>query len=208
MPGRRSSNGPDTAQGILQLVASRIDIEQRVGAEIGVFGGSGFLFAHRNAQEIGSRRPTARRATRWRSAKSRAAGWRFLPRHGKDHRFPPHAINYRANLWAMKQLGVKRIIGPTAGGSLTRDVKPGSMVVCDQLVDRTSGRIGYVLRRPDHHARQLRRPVLPDAAADRDRRRCARSASRRTSAGRSSSFKGRVFRRAPNRSGFRARAGK
>jgi 5'-methylthioadenosine phosphorylase len=64
----------------------------------------------------------------------------FLPRHGKDHRFPPQAINYRANLYAMKSLGVKWIIAPTACGSLLESVKPGSMVVCDQLVDRTSGR--------------------------------------------------------------------
>jgi 5'-methylthioadenosine phosphorylase len=59
---------------------------------------------------------------------------------GKDHRFPPQAINYRANLYAMKTLGVKWIIAPTACGSLLESVKPGSMVVCDQLVDRTIGR--------------------------------------------------------------------
>ena len=64
----------------------------------------------------------------------------FLPRHGKDHRFPPQSINYRANIWAMKMLGVKFIIAPNACGSLQKHVAPGSMVVCDQLVDRTSGR--------------------------------------------------------------------
>jgi 5'-methylthioadenosine phosphorylase len=64
----------------------------------------------------------------------------FLPRHGKNHQYPPQAINYRANLWAMKELGVTRIIGPTACGSLRADVKPGEMVVADQIVDRTTGR--------------------------------------------------------------------
>ena len=64
----------------------------------------------------------------------------FLPRHGKDHRYPPHAINYRANLWAMKSLGVTRILAPTACGSLKTEVAPGDMVVADQVVDRTSGR--------------------------------------------------------------------
>jgi 5'-methylthioadenosine phosphorylase len=64
----------------------------------------------------------------------------FLPRHGAHHRLPPHAINYRANIWAMAQLGVKRLIAPSAAGSLQRHVKPGDFVVCDQFVDRTWGR--------------------------------------------------------------------
>jgi 5'-methylthioadenosine phosphorylase len=64
----------------------------------------------------------------------------FLPRHGATHRIPPHKINYRANIWAMKSLGVTDIIGPTACGSLQKDVAPGDIVVCDQFVDRTSGR--------------------------------------------------------------------
>src|SRR5438093_4907816 len=64
----------------------------------------------------------------------------FLPRHGQHHRIPPHAINYRANLWAMAQLGVTRLIAPTAAGSLQPAVKPGHFVVCDQFVDRTYDR--------------------------------------------------------------------
>lgn len=61
----------------------------------------------------------------------------FLPRHGTHHRIPPHAINYRANLWAMASLGVTRVIAPSAAGSLQSDVRPGDFVICDQLVDRT-----------------------------------------------------------------------
>jgi 5'-methylthioadenosine phosphorylase len=64
----------------------------------------------------------------------------FLPRHGKRHQFPPHRINYRANLWALKSLGVSRVLGPAAAGSLQANVKPGDFVICDQFVDRTSGR--------------------------------------------------------------------
>lgn len=64
----------------------------------------------------------------------------FLPRHGTKHQFPPHVVPYRANLWAMKQVGVERILGPCAVGSLQPDVKPGDFVVCDQLVDKTYGR--------------------------------------------------------------------
>lgn len=64
----------------------------------------------------------------------------FLPRHGKKHQHPPHRVPYRANAWAMKELGVQRIVGPCAAGSLQPHVKPGDFVVCDQLVDRTWGR--------------------------------------------------------------------
>ena len=66
----------------------------------------------------------------------------FLPRHGVDHAFAPHAINYRANLWALRSLGVRQVIAPCAVGGLGSDrVAPGDLVVPDQLVDRTSGRI-------------------------------------------------------------------
>ena len=64
----------------------------------------------------------------------------FLPRHGKKHQHPPHRVPYRANVWAMKELGVQWIAGPCAAGSLQPHVKPGDFVVCDQLVDRTWGR--------------------------------------------------------------------
>ena len=64
----------------------------------------------------------------------------FLPRHGADHRHPPHRIPYRANLWALRSLGVRQVLAPCAVGSLVPDLGPGSLVVCDQLVDRTSGR--------------------------------------------------------------------
>jgi 5'-methylthioadenosine phosphorylase len=64
----------------------------------------------------------------------------FIPRHGLKHQFPPHMVPYRANLWAFKELGVERVVGPCAVGSLHPQVKPGEFVVCDQLVDRTNGR--------------------------------------------------------------------
>lgn len=64
----------------------------------------------------------------------------FLPRHGVDHEFSPHTVPYRANMWALRALGVRRVFGPCAVGSLTPDLGPGAMVVPDQLVDRTSGR--------------------------------------------------------------------
>jgi 5'-methylthioadenosine phosphorylase len=64
----------------------------------------------------------------------------FVPRHGVKHELPPHGVPYRANMWALKELGVQRVLGPCAVGSLQPDIRPGEFVVCDQLVDRTSGR--------------------------------------------------------------------
>ncbi|WP_231645061.1 S-methyl-5'-thioadenosine phosphorylase [Mycolicibacterium mengxianglii] len=64
----------------------------------------------------------------------------FLPRHGARHEFSPQTVPYRANMWALRSLGVRRIFGPCAVGSLSADLGPGAMVVPDQLVDRTSGR--------------------------------------------------------------------
>ena len=64
----------------------------------------------------------------------------FVPRHGRDHRFPPHRIPYRANLWALRSLGVRQVLAPCAVGGLRPSLGPGSLVVPDQLVDRTSGR--------------------------------------------------------------------
>ena len=65
----------------------------------------------------------------------------FLPRHGRDHRFPPHRIPYRANLWALRALGARQVVAPCAVGGLRPELGPGTFVVPDQLIDRTSGRI-------------------------------------------------------------------
>ncbi|MBO4164130.1 MULTISPECIES: S-methyl-5'-thioadenosine phosphorylase [Micromonospora] len=65
----------------------------------------------------------------------------FLPRHGRDHRHPPHLIPYRANLWALRSLGVRQVLAPCAVGGLRPELGPGTFVVPDQLIDRTSGRV-------------------------------------------------------------------
>ena len=115
-------------------------METKERADIGVFGGSGFYSLIENAHEVLIETPYGPPSDKL--ALGEIAGKRvaFLPRHGKDHRLPPHMINYRANLYAMKMLGIKRIIAPTACGSLVPEVRPGSMVVADQIVDRTTGR--------------------------------------------------------------------
>jgi 5'-methylthioadenosine phosphorylase len=65
----------------------------------------------------------------------------FLQRHGRGHVIPPHKINFRANIWALKELGVKQIIASSAVGSLRDDYKPGEFVLTDQFIDRTKGRL-------------------------------------------------------------------
>jgi 5'-methylthioadenosine phosphorylase len=64
----------------------------------------------------------------------------FVPRHGRRHEYPAHMVNYRANLWALRCLGVRQVLAPCAVGSLRPELGPGTLVVPDQLVDRTTGR--------------------------------------------------------------------
>ena len=66
----------------------------------------------------------------------------FVPRHGRDHRHPPHRVPYRANLWALRSLGVRQVLAPCAVGGLDPSLVPGDLVVPDQILDRTSGRVG------------------------------------------------------------------
>jgi 5'-methylthioadenosine phosphorylase len=73
----------------------------------------------------------------------------FLPRHGRGHTIPPHRINARANLWALHSLGVERVVGPCAAGSLRLQHDRGDVVVCDQLVNLTSGRADTYFEGPD-----------------------------------------------------------
>jgi len=65
----------------------------------------------------------------------------FLPRHGRDHTYPAHRVNYRANMWALRSVGVRQVLAPCAVGSLRPELGPGALVVPDQLVDRTTGRV-------------------------------------------------------------------
>ncbi len=66
----------------------------------------------------------------------------FLPRHGRGHVYPPSNVPYRANIWALKKLGVTAIIASGATGSLREDIEPGHLVLCDQVIDKTTRRAG------------------------------------------------------------------
>jgi len=109
-------------------------------ADIAVIGGSGFYEFLQNAEEVKTDTPFGPPSDP--IAVGEVAGKRvaFLPRHGRDHRFPPHKIPYRANLWALRSLGVRRVVAPSAVGSLTPSYGPGTLVIPDQLVDRTRTR--------------------------------------------------------------------
>ena len=109
-------------------------------AEIGVLGGSGFYAFLDDVHEVPVTTPYGDPAEV--PVVGEAGGRRvaFIPRHGGDHRFPPHQVPYRANIWALRALGVRQVIAPCAVGGLSADLGPGSLVVPDQLVDRTSGR--------------------------------------------------------------------
>lgn len=110
------------------------------GAQVGVFGGSGFYRFLDDVEFVDVDTPYGRPSDRIALGDVEGTRVAFLPRHGARHTLPPAAINYRANVWALRELGVTRIVAPTAAGSLQPRVRPGEFVVCDQFVDRTWGR--------------------------------------------------------------------
>ena len=113
---------------------------ETVSATIGIFGGSGFYSLLDNVEEFAVETPYGPPSARLSIGNVGERRVAFLPRHGSKHELPPHMINYRANIWAMKEVGVTQIIGPCATGSLQPNVRPGDFVICDQFVDRTKGR--------------------------------------------------------------------
>ncbi|MFN8103975.1 MAG: S-methyl-5'-thioadenosine phosphorylase [Acidimicrobiia bacterium] len=119
------------------------DVHPAVAAdppEFGVFGGSGFEELLEDAAHVDVETPWGPPAAAIAVGSLGGRRVAFLPRHGMAHEFPPHMVPYRANVWAMRRLGVRRLVGPCAAGSLQRSVEPGHFVVADQLVDRTKSR--------------------------------------------------------------------
>ena len=109
-------------------------------ADIGVFGGSGFYSFLDVVEEIEVETPYGAPSAPVVVGEVGGRRVAFLPRHGRRHELPPAAVPYRANVWAMRELGVRRIIGPCASGALQPELPLGSFVLCDQFVDRTHGR--------------------------------------------------------------------
>jgi 5'-methylthioadenosine phosphorylase len=109
-------------------------------AEIGIFGGSGFYEFLADAEPVRVQTPYGPPSDTITLATIDHRQVAFLARHGAGHSIPPHKIPYRANVWAMKSLGVEWIVSPAACGSLQPDLHPGEFVVLDQFIDRTWGR--------------------------------------------------------------------
>lgn len=123
-------------------------MEIRNLATIGVFGGSGFYSFLDDIEEITVETPYGKTSDNIFIGKIGEHKVAFMPRHGRHHSIPPHLINYRANVWAMKSIGVKRVISPCAAGSLQKDIKPGHFVICDQVVDWTDSRQATFIEGP------------------------------------------------------------
>jgi 5'-methylthioadenosine phosphorylase len=111
-----------------------------VRAEIGVIGGSGFYEFLEGAERVHVDTPFGEPSDDLVIGELRGRRVAFVARHGKGHRFPPHRVPYRANLWALRSVGVRQVLAPCAVGSLRRELGPGTVVVVDQVVDRTWGR--------------------------------------------------------------------
>ncbi len=111
-------------------------------AEIGIIGGSGVydISMIREAEQIKVYTPFGDTSDRVTLGDFEGRKVAFIPRHGKGHRIPPHRVNYRANIWALKELGVSRIIAPSAVGSLQPEIEPGQIVFPDQFIDMTKRR--------------------------------------------------------------------
>ena len=110
--------------------------------EIGIFGGTGIYDSGllEDSKEITIETPYGKTSDTITVGQYNGRNIAFLPRHGKKHTIPPHLINYRANIWAFKELGIKRIIAPSAVGSLKEEIKPEHFVIPAQFLDFTKSR--------------------------------------------------------------------
>jgi 5'-methylthioadenosine phosphorylase len=143
-------------------------------ADVGVFGGSGFYRFLDEPEQVAVQTPFGSPSALLHVGSIGGTQVAFLARHGPNHETPAHRVNYRANVWAMRRLGVLRLLSPCAVGSLRHDLHPGEFVVCDQLVDRTSGRDATFFDGPlvnsvafaDPYCAELRTAIVDAARAE------------------------------------------
>jgi len=144
-------------------------------ADIGIIGGSGFYSFFAEAERIEVTTPFGAPSAPLTVGEVAGRRVAFLPRHGEHHQFPPHLVNYRANLWALRSVGVRQVLAPCAVGSLQAHLGAGSFVVPDQVVDRTWGRphtvygeVGPVVHAAmaDPYCRNGRAALLGSASGD------------------------------------------
>ena len=130
-------------------------------ATIGIFGGSGFYKFLDDIQELNIETPYGKTSDALMLGTIAGKKVAFMPRHGRNHSIAPHKVNYRANVWAMKSIGCKRVISPCAAGSLQEHVKPGDIVFCDQYVDKTNGRFDTFFDKEDIQHISAAEPYCP-----------------------------------------------
>ncbi len=144
-------------------------------AEIGIIGGSGFYEFFTDPERVEVDTPFGPPSAPVSVGEVNGRVVAFLPRHGEQHQLPPHKVNYRANLWALRTVGVRQVLTPCAVGSLQPHLTAGTFVVPDQLVDRTWGRahtvydqVGKVIHVSfaDPYCPRGRQAVLGAATAD------------------------------------------
>lgn len=113
-----------------------------VKTRIGLIGGSGIYESDmfHEVKEVDIHTPFGSPSAHIQIGKFKELSVAFIPRHGRGHVLPPHKVNYRANIWALKELGVERIISACAVGSLKEELKPGDIVIPDQFIDFTKKR--------------------------------------------------------------------
>ena len=111
-------------------------------SEIGIFGGTGIYDSGllKEAKEVTIDTPFGKTSDSITVGIFKGRKVAFMPRHGKKHTIPPHMINFRANIWAFKEMGIKRIIAPSAVGSLQERLKPGDFALPSQFIDFTKSR--------------------------------------------------------------------
>src|SRR5262245_39077914 len=130
-----STRGPATVPG-----RARQNPRSVADVGVGVFGGSGFYSFLDHVEQVEVETPYGNPSAPLFVGEISRTRVAFLPRHGVNHELPPHRIPYRANVWAMREVGVRRIIGPCASVALQPARRRGQFVVCHQFVDRTTGR--------------------------------------------------------------------
>ncbi len=133
----------------------------RPAAEIGVIGGSGFYALSDELTDVVVDTPYGSPSDPLSVGEVSGRRVAFVARHGRDHRLPPHRVPYRANLWALRSLGVRQVLAPCAVGSLRSELGPGALVIPDQLVDCTSGRASTYFDGPIVHHASFADPFCP-----------------------------------------------
>jgi 5'-methylthioadenosine phosphorylase len=131
-------------------------------AAIGIFGGSGFYSFLEDVEEVEVETPYGKPSAPFVIGEIDGARVAFLPRHGRNHELPPHRIPYRANVWAMRELGARRIIGPNASGALSAELDLGEFVICDQFINCTWGRDDTFYDGPETTHVSAADPYCPD----------------------------------------------